>query len=158
MDHTPYEREESEAQRIDRNLAELLQELRVIGSGVQILFAFLLAIAFQARFPSLGSAQVAIYVVTLLLAAMATGLLIAPVAIHRLTFREGVKDDVVLAANRLALFGLACLALSMTGSVLLVVDQVDGWEAAIPCAALIAAALTALWLVVPARIRRYRRR
>jgi hypothetical protein len=153
-DHRPYTREESEAHRLDRNLAELLQELRVIGAGVQILFAFLLAIAFQARFTTLGSLEKAVYIVTLLLAALATGLLVAPVAIHRLAFREGRKDEVVRASNLLAMGGLGSLALSMTGAVLLVVREVDGWAAAVPCAVGLALVLGLLWLALPLSVRR----
>lgn len=153
MEHAPYERHEDEAHRLDRNLGELLQELRVVGSGVQILFGFLLAMAFQTRFHTLGIPQKVVYVVTLLLSVLTSGLLISPVAIHRLMFREGAKDEVVDVTARLARLGMASLALAMTGSVLLVVDQAGGWVLAIPVAALVVAVLGGLWWAIPARLR-----
>jgi len=84
-------RDETEAQRDDRNLAELLQELRVAGLGVQVLFGFLLSLPFTNRFVKLSHSEVDLYVVALLLAAISTALLVAPVAYHRLVFREHEK-------------------------------------------------------------------
>src|ERR1700739_3573468 len=92
-------RDESEAQRDDRNLIELLQELRVAGLGVQVLFGFLLSIPFTTRFEKLTHAQRGLYVVSLLLAAISTALLLAPVAYHRLVFRQHRKEQLVKDAN-----------------------------------------------------------
>jgi hypothetical protein len=114
-----YDRDESRAHQLDRNWAELLQELRVIGTGVQILFAFLLGIAFQARFSEASSLQRDLYLVILTLSGLAAALLIAPVAMHRLLFRIGVKDELVTLSNRLAVGGLAVLSVSMVGAVVL---------------------------------------
>src|SRR6266581_2987996 len=102
----PYSREESEAQRLDRNYAELLQELRVAQTGVQILFAFLLTIAFQQRFASIDAFQRGVYVTTLVAAAIAAVLLIGPVAAHRLLFGLRLKDELVTFTGRLATGGL----------------------------------------------------
>jgi Family of unknown function (DUF6328) len=121
-----YTRHETRAHQLDRNWAELLQELRVIGTGVQILFAFLLGIAFQARFNETTSFQRGVYLATLLLSALATALLIAPVAIHRFLFQIRVKDRLVAVTNALTVLGLAVLSISMTGAVLLTGDWVAG--------------------------------
>jgi MFS family permease len=125
-----YGRSEDRAHQLDRNWAELVQELRVIGTGVQILFAFLLTIAFQARFSQTSPGQRDLYLVTLLLSGLAAALLIAPVAMHRFLFRIGVKDRLVSATNRLSVAGLAVLSLSMVGAIVLITDWVGGTLAA----------------------------
>src|SRR5580693_9925005 len=96
---SPDPRNESPAQRDDRNLAELLQELRVVGLGVQVLFGFLLSLPFTNRFTRLSQGQRELYLATLVLAAVATALLLGPVAFHRLVFRRGQKERLVRAAN-----------------------------------------------------------
>jgi hypothetical protein len=144
-----YRRDEPEAARLDRNWAELLQELRVIGTGVQILFAFLLGIAFQARFAQTDTFQRTVYVITLLLSAAATALMITPVAVHRMTFRERVKDELVATTNRLALCGLAALLLAMVGSVLLVVDWIAGPGPAAAASLFTLGMFGGLWVVLP---------
>jgi O-antigen/teichoic acid export membrane protein len=142
-------RHETEAQRIDRNLGELLQELRVAGLGVQVLFGFLLAMPFTNRFASLDPEQHRLYVADLLLAALATALLTAPVAYHRIVFRRHKKHDLLRAANLMALAGLAVVALAISGAVLLVVSVVyDGLVAAV-IAAIVAGVYAVLWFVVP---------
>src|ERR1700761_8325868 len=112
-DPPDYSRQESRAHQLDRNWAELLQELRVIGTGVQILFAFLLSIAFQSRFSATTMFQRGIYLATLLLSGLAAALMIAPVAVHRFTFRDRVKDEVVAVTNACAIAGLVVLSLAM---------------------------------------------
>ena len=92
-------RRESVAQRADRNIAELVQELRVVGLGVQVLFGFLLSLPFTMRFTKLDGAQRDLYLTSLVLAAVATTLLIGPVAYHRLVFRRGMKEQLVRFAN-----------------------------------------------------------
>ena len=99
-------RDESEFQRDDRNLAELLQELRVAGLGVQVLFGFLLGLPFTMRFAPLSPAQRQLYMASLLLAAVSTALLLAPVAYHRLVFRRQQKEHLIRAANVMAICGL----------------------------------------------------
>jgi hypothetical protein len=145
-----YRRDESAAHRLDRNYNELLQELRVAQAGVQILFAFLLSIAFQQRFTSLVTYQRAIYLVTLISAAVSAVLLIAPVAVHRVLFRLHQKDEVVALTARLAIGGMACLALAIISAVLLIVDVVTNLAAAIAVAATLAAAVIGLWILLPA--------
>src|ERR1700721_3204285 len=103
----PDSREESVAERADRNLGELLQELRVAGLGVQVLFGFLLSLPFTNRFARLSSAQRDLYLATLVLAAVATALLVGPVAYHRLVFRQGQKERLVQGGRRRAIGGLA---------------------------------------------------
>jgi hypothetical protein len=156
-----YTRDESEAQRLDRNFNELLQELRVAQTGVQILFAFLLGIAFQQRFETISTYERMLYVVTLLLAAIAAVLLIAPVAVHRVLFRKRVKDEIVDIASRYAATGLAVLALAIVSAVLLVLTIVLNVVAAVAIAAGMFTLLLTLWLVVPlatrARLARHRR-
>jgi Family of unknown function (DUF6328) len=136
-------RTETESERLDRNYNELLQELRVAQAGVQILFAFLLTLAFTQRFVETTSFQRGTYVVTLLLAAGAAALLIAPVAFHRIVFRRRQKDDLVEAANRQALGGLVLLLLAINGAVLLILDVVLGAPEAF-----LLGGLTFLWFVV----------
>src|ERR1700734_3664135 len=98
--------DESAAERADRNLGELLQELRVAGLGVQVLFGFLLSLPFTNRFTRLTCGQRDLYLTCLVLSAVATALLLAPVAYPRLVFRRGRKESVVVAANVVAIAGL----------------------------------------------------
>lgn len=153
-----YERSETRAHQLDRNWAELLQELRVIGAGVQVLFAFLLSIAFQARFVDATSFERAVYLVTLLLSALSTALMIAPVAIHRFLFGYRLKDEVVAITNVLAITGLVVLSLAMSGGILLVSDWVAGTTVAIACSVAALATLTFGWIAVPLWLRARHRR
>ena len=107
-------------------MIELLQELRVAQIGVQILFAGLITLAFTDRFARVDPFQLWTFVVTLLLAALTTGLLVAPAAVHRMTFGRGVKQETVNLGHRLFVAGLATLTLTMTGAVLVVLDVVVG--------------------------------
>ncbi|MDQ1433045.1 MAG: hypothetical protein QOF40_3647 [Actinomycetota bacterium] len=142
-------RHETEAERIDRNVAELLQELRVAGIGVQVLFGFLLAMPFTNRFGALDPEQRRLYVFDLLLAALATALLAGPVAYHRIVFRQHKKRDMLRVGNVMALAGLVTVALAITGAVLLVVSVVyQGLLAAI-VATCVGATYFVLWCVVP---------
>jgi hypothetical protein len=145
----PTGRHETEAERIDRNVAELLQELRVAGLGIQVLFGFLLAMPFTAVFSSLDPEQHRLYVADLSFAALATALLTAPVAYHRIVFRRHQKHDLLRFANTVALAGLVTVALAITGAVLLVVSVVyDGLVAAI-VASVTAGVYFVLWYVLP---------
>ena len=120
-------RRETELGRVDRNLAELLGELRVLATGVQVLFAFLLTVPFSARFGRLTSGERYLYLVVLIAAAAAAGLLIAPSALHRLLFRQGDKPRLIQIANQMAIGGIACLAIAMTGILALISGEVFGW-------------------------------
>ncbi|HEX9516215.1 MAG TPA: DUF6328 family protein [Streptosporangiaceae bacterium] len=110
------DRNESEAERDDRNLMELLQELRVAGLGVQVLFGFLLSLPFTDGFAKLSHAQRGLYIADLVLAAVATVLLVGPVAYHRLVFRQHLKEPLVIVANKMAIAGLAAGVISMLPS------------------------------------------
>lgn len=122
-DHSPCTaRNETPLERADRNFSELLQELRVTQTGVQILFAFLLTLAFTQRFPSLDTFQRATFVATLLLSVLAAALFTAPAALHRSLFQQRAKPRIVQVSSRLAAVGMGVLVLAFTGSVLLVVD------------------------------------
>src|ERR671928_538339 len=117
-------RGESEKERLDRNLGELLQELRVALPGVQVLFAFLLVVPFNQRFADITAFQQTVYFITLLLATAASVCLIAPTAHHRIEFRADDKRRIVFSATRLAVVGLAFLAAAMTCAVTLITDIV----------------------------------
>ena len=113
---------ETDDERLDRELDQLLQELRVAMPGVQVLFAFLLAVPFQQRFAQVSEFQRTVYFVTLLASAAASALFIAPTAYHRLMFRGRDKPRLVALSSRLALAGLVALAVAMNGVILLVTD------------------------------------
>jgi Family of unknown function (DUF6328) len=142
-------RGETPLQRADRAYGEILQELRVAQTGVQILFAFLLTLAFQARFGSITSFQRHVYVVTLMLCAGAAALLIAPAAFHRVVYRMRLKQHLVRAASRLALCGMVMLLLSLVSAVLLVMDVVLGLVPAIALAAVVLVWFAIWWFVLP---------
>ena len=122
-------RRESANERLDRNWNEILQELRVIQTGTQIITGFLLAVAFQQRFTDLDQYQVTVYLVLVLLAALTTALALAPVSLHRALFRKGAKDQLVRVANRILKIVLVGVAAVLTGTVLLIFDFVVGREA-----------------------------
>lgn len=145
----PDPRRETLAQRDDRNLAELVQELRVVSLGVQVLFGFLLSLPFTVRFSRLGTGQRDLYLASLVLSAAATVLLLGPVAYHRILFRRGLKEPVVRYANMMAVLGLAVVGAAMLAAVLLVTSVVAGWAAGVPITAVMACALVVLWFAVP---------
>jgi hypothetical protein len=147
-------RSETELERCDRNLVELLQEVRVVQTGVQVLFAFLLTAPLAPRFPELTAFQRGAYFATLLVTGAAAVLLIAPTAYHRILFRLGDKERLVMVANRLTLAGLACVALSMIGALLLVTDLMFDGPIVAVIAGLAALACLLLWCLAPLRRRR----
>jgi hypothetical protein len=147
------ERGENELHRADRNMLELLQEVRVAQIGVQILFAGLISLSFMDRFRDIDAVQRWTYVITLLLAAVTTGLLVAPAAAHRMTFGRGVKPQTVQLGHRLFVYGLAALALTFAGAVLLVLDETVGRAFGVVAAAAVAVLLLVLWFVVPLPVR-----
>lgn len=140
---------ETEAERDDRNLAELLQELRVAGLGVQMIFGFLLSLPFTNRFSALGAAQRWLYEATLVLAAVATALLLGPVAYHRLVFRRHLKRHLVTAANRMAILGLATVGLTVSAAVLLVFSYVARGLPATFVAMFVVCLFAGLWFIYP---------
>ncbi len=151
-----YDRDESEHERLDRNLLELLNELRVALPGVQVLFAFLLTVPFSQRFTTLTQMQENVYYAALLATAAAAVLLIAPSAHHRINFRQQDKAHIVFLANKLAIAGLAFLAIAMSCVVWLITDLLYGSAATAVATAATALTFTLLWYVVPI-VRRIRR-
>ncbi|MCX4834066.1 MULTISPECIES: DUF6328 family protein [unclassified Streptomyces] len=149
-----HERNETPLERADRNFGELLQELRVIQTGVQFLFAFLLTLAFTSRFPSLDTVQRTTYVTTLLLTVIAATLFTAPAAVHRMLFSLGAKPQIVRVSSRLAAYGMVALVLALSGSVLLVVDVTVGRAGGIAAGVGTFCVCTGLWGLLPWLLRR----
>jgi hypothetical protein len=148
-DHSLSERE-TRSERINRELIELLNELRVALPGVQFLFAFLLVVPFQQRGGQTTDFQKDVYFVTLVAAAVATALLIAPAAQHRVLFRQHDKERLLTRSSRSAYAGLLVLLIAISSAVLLVVDVLfENRTLAWWTAGLIAALLAYLWIVVP---------
>jgi amino acid transporter len=141
---------------LDRNVAELLQEVRVVFTGVQLLFAFLLGLAFSQRFRELDGFQVGAYLVALLTSALAAIVLIAPVPFHRMIFRRRQKAALVVVADRFLAVGLALVVSAITSSVLLVLDVVLGRGWAILGSGLTAVVGLLTWYVLPLAVRRGR--
>jgi hypothetical protein len=153
----PSGRDETDQERLDRNLGELLQELRVALPGVQVLFAFLLAVPFQQNFSKISEFEKRVYFATLLLTAISAALFIAPTAYHRITFRYQQKHRLVFIANRCAIAGLLALALAMSCAVLLITDVLFGTTTTIITVGFVLLMFTLLWAVLPLRRRlRYR--
>jgi len=151
---SPDPRNESEAERDDRNLAELLQELRVAGLGVQVLFGFLLSLPFTNRFARLSHGQRDLYLATLVLSALATALLLGPVAYHRLVFRRGQKEGLVRTASVMAIGGLAVVGLAVSAAVLLVTGFVASGAPAVLITAFVVCVFGILWFAFPLARRR----
>jgi Family of unknown function (DUF6328) len=146
-------RDETPLQREDRRWLELLQEVRVAQTGVQILLAFLLTVAFTERFASLDAGLERIYVATLLLGAGASALLIAPVSIHRLTFGQRLKPQLVRVANVLVVAGLTMLVLTIGSAFLLILDLVLGFTKAVWLTCIVMLWFAAWWYVLPLSMR-----
>jgi hypothetical protein len=146
-------RHETDAERADRHLVELLNELRVALPGVQVLFAFLLVVPFNQGFQRLTNFERKLYFATLLLTTVASVCLIAPSIHHRLVFRRHAKPFVVTIGNRLTIVGLSLLALAMTGAVLLVTEIMFGGVTAAVTAVLVLSVFGAIWYVIPLRHR-----
>ncbi len=154
--HPETGRPETHDERTDRNLTELLAELRVALPGVQVLFAFLLVVPFNDGFNEVSKFGEGVYFFTLLATAVATVLLIAPTVHHRLAFRQQDKEFLVVSANRLMLAGLGVLALAIVGAMVLVTDYL--FSSGVTVAATVGVALVFLvvWLAIPLTRRRQR--
>jgi len=148
-DDAPPDRNETEKERLDRNMTELVGELRVALPGVQVLFAFLLTVPFNQRFSQVTSFDETIYLITLLSTAVATALLLAPSALHRIEFRQDDKAHIVVAANRYAIAGFAALMVSVTGAVLLVTHFLYSDTTSYISTAAVGALLALCWYVMP---------
>lgn len=147
-------RRETENQRLDRNWAELLQELRVIQTGTQILTGFLLAAVFQSRFEDLDEFQRDVYLVLVVSTEVTTLVGLAPVSLHRVLFRQQAKDRIVRYTDYFVQVTLAGVALTVAGIGLLIFDLVLGRVWGIAFAAFILIVVLVIWVVVPRRIRR----
>lgn len=144
-------RHETHLERLDRNLEEMTGELRVVVTGVQVLFAFLLIVPFNAGFAHVGGFERTVYFVTLVLTALAAVCTIAPSAEHRFLFRHDDKQHIVFSSNRVVIAGLAFLALAMCGCLLLVTTKLFGVTAGALTAALGALPFAVLWFGLPLR-------
>ena len=149
--HPETGRVEDDQQRVDRNLSELLGELRVALPGIQVLFAFLLIVPFNQRFADVTPFQEKVYFVTLLCAAGASACLIAPTVHHRIEFRRQDKEHIVVVSNRLAIAGVTFLAVAMTGAVLLVTDLLFETATTAIATGGVALVFAVLWYALPLR-------
>jgi hypothetical protein len=143
---------ESDKARLDRELIELLNELRVVLPGIQVLFAFLLAVPFQQRFGRVTTFQRDVYFATLLSGLLTIALLVAPAALHRLNFRRHDKRQIVATANRLAIAGLLWLGVALIGVILLISDVLFGPPMSIAAPAVAGLVLAVLWVFLPLRL------
>ncbi|MGH9249595.1 MAG: DUF6328 family protein [Acidimicrobiales bacterium] len=148
-----YTRDESEAESLDRHWQELLQELRVAQAGTQILFAFLLTIAFTQPFRDADDVTHKVFSVTLILAALATALLIGPVPFHRMLFRQRLRDRMVAIAGRMASGGLFLLMLAMAGGVFMALDVALSRGVALAIVAAVLVWFVLIWYVLPLVVR-----
>jgi hypothetical protein len=144
-------RNETSLERLDRNMEELTGELRVVVTGVQVLFAFLLIVPFDTGFAHVGRFEQTVYFATLVLAALAAVCTIAPSAQHRFLFRHDDKQYLVFNSNRVVIAGLGFLALAMCGCLLLVTTKIFGVAAGVFTAAVGALPFLLLWFVTPLR-------
>lgn len=142
-------REETANERLDRNWAELLQELRVIQTGTQILTGFLLTLAFQQRFTELDEYQVNTYLALVCVAALTTVLALAPVSLHRGLFRKKAKAEIVRIANRILKGTLVAVAVALVGTVMLIFDVVVGHTAGLVAAGVSLIVIIVAWLILP---------
>ena len=147
------ERNETPLERLDRNWVDLLEELRVVQTGVQLLTGFLLTLPFQSRFQDLNQFQQNVYLATLSAAVLATGFLIAPVSLHRFLFRRHARRATVEVAHRLAQIGISLLGLSIVGVILLIFDVVVGPTAGVVAGLAVTVVLVGLWVVLPLTVR-----
>jgi Family of unknown function (DUF6328) len=146
-------RSETETERLDRNWASLLQELRVVQTGVQLLTGLLLTLPFQQRFDLLDSAMRSVYLATVATSVASTVLLVARVGMHRLLFRRHRLNALVGAAHRCAYAGLLLLGLALAGVMVLVFDAVAGRSAAIVAGLCALLAFSAFWVALPLAMR-----
>ncbi len=155
--HRPRGRNETPEERADRNWEELMQELRVMQTGTQILTGFLLAVAFQPRFADLDGFQRTLYVVLVLLAALATVLALTPVGLHRFLFAQRMKPELVRMADRILKANLGVIGLLTVGVTMLILDVAVSRTAAVAVAVAGVLLVAAMWIVLPAVVRRKRR-
>ncbi len=141
--------QETKNERLDRELIELLNELRVALPGVQVLFAFLLTVPFSQRFGQVTNVQKHVYFAAMLTTALATVLLIAPTALHRIQWRQRDKERMLVTSNRLAIAGTIFLAVAMTCVVFLITDLLFGGLAVALVTAIAAGLFAWFWFALP---------
>ena len=152
-DRNEKERDETPTERLDRNWSDLLQELRVVQTGVQLLTGFLLTLPFQQKFPMLTEGARRVYMAAVCASILATGFLQAPVSVHRALFRRHRRKETVALAHRLAIVGIVFLACAVVSVTTLIFDVLLGWTDGLVFGALAAALLLILWLAIPWTIR-----
>jgi hypothetical protein len=146
--------EEDDGERLDRQWLELLQELRLAQTGTQILFAFLLSIAFTDAFQKADAFTHDVYAGTLVASALAAALFLAPVSFHRIVFQRRVRDKMIPIAGKMTSAGLAFLVLAMNGGVLIAIDVVLSRTTALIIVAVVLVWFVCFWYVLPAYVRR----
>jgi hypothetical protein len=152
-DLDPTGRHETEIERLDRNWGDLLQELRVVQTGVQLLTGFLLTLPFQQKFAQLATSERAVYLVAVATSIVATGFLQAPVSVHRALFRKHRRKETVDLAHRLAIVGICSLACAVVAVATLIFEVLLGWGGGAAAGAVTAVLLVVLWLAVPLAVR-----
>jgi len=140
---------ETPKERVDRELIELLNGLRVILPGVQVLLAFLLTVPFSSGFEKVSSTDRLVYFATVLLTVAATGALTMPAAYHRIRFRQGDKEQMLRLSNTFAIVGLGLLTVAMATVVFLITDVLYGIAAAIPVSVVVLIVLGVSWFAIP---------
>ena len=148
-----YERDEEQDERLDRHWAELLQELRLVQTGTQILFAFLLTIAFSQPFRSADRFTELVFAGTLITAAIALALFLAPVSFHRIVFRKKLRDHLIVLSGKLTEVGLVFLLAALAGGMVIALDVVFGRTIAMVIVAGVVALTMVLWYLIPALVR-----
>lgn len=146
-------RDETPMERADRNWGEILQELRVLQTGTQILTGFLLALAFQPTFAALSDSQRAFYLALVVLAALATIVALAPVALHRALFQQSLKREIVAYGHAALVTALVTVGALVVGVVAFIFDVVVSDPAAVVVAIALSAVMVVLWILVPAFMR-----
>ncbi|HVU92429.1 MAG TPA: DUF6328 family protein [Jatrophihabitans sp.] len=147
-------RHETEIERLDRNWGDLLQELRVVQTGVQLLTGFLLTLPFQQKFAQLGDVERGVYLVAVSTSVIATGFLQAPVSVHRALFRKHRRKETVELAHKLAIVGICALACAVVAVATLIFEVLLGWGGGVAAGVVTALLLIVLWLAVPLSVRR----
>lgn len=147
------ERHETPTERLDRNWGDLLQELRVVQTGVQLLTGFLLTLPFQQKFSTLSDAERGVYLFAVSASIIATGFLEAPVSVHRALFRKHRRRETVQLAHRLAIVGITCLGWAIVAVATLIFDVLLGWPGGIAAGVVTALLLIVLWLAIPWTVR-----
>jgi Family of unknown function (DUF6328) len=143
------DRDETQPERLDRNTVELLNELRIAGTGIQVMFAFLLILPFNTGWKRVDGFERTVYFITLLVVALAAFLLMAPPIHHRLLFRHGEKPFLIRTGNYMAIGGMVCLGLGFIGILILISDFVIGGVAPAVVGVLAATLIAGLWFVLP---------